>query len=442
MTPEVAARYGAAFGQHLRAGRPDDGAYVIVGRDSRTSGELLSAAAAAGLRAAGIDVRDAGLAPTPTLLLAVRDDPRAIGGLVLTASHNPIEWNGLKLAAASGGFVRPEDGLAVQRLFEAGPELARWGELGRGGTLEGVTGRHIERVLALPILDVSAIRNRAPIVALDCVHGAGGVVVPELLRRLGCRVVGLGLDADGLFPRDPEPVPVNLGDLSKIVRESGAEIGMAVDPDGDRLALVDGAGTPVGEDWTLALAAEYVLGHRTGPLVTNLSSSRSIQEVAENAGVSFYRAPVGEARVASRMIEVGAAVGGEGNGGVMLPDLNLTRDAAVAAALVLSLLAERNATLESILEGRTRYHMVKRKVQRAGRDSEALYEGLRAAVPDGATENTEDGLRMDWSASREWLHVRPSGTEPVLRVIAEATTRERAEALAEAAARSAAGGAI
>jgi len=431
MTPEVAVRYGAAFGRHLKAvGAADDpGAYVIVGRDSRTSGDLLSAAASAGLRAAGVPVRNAGIAPTPTLLLAVRDDVRAVGGLVLTASHNPVEWNGLKLAAGSGMFVSPETGVAVQRLFEEGPELADWSGLGSGGTLEGVAEHHIDRVLSLPLLDVEAIRRRAPVVALDCVHGAGGVVVPELLRRLGCRVEGIGLATDGLFPRDPEPIPANLGELSRLVRSTGAEIGMAVDPDGDRLALVDGSGEPVGEDWTLALAAEYVLGRRSGAMVTNLSSSQSIEETAERAGAPFYRAPVGEARVALKMVEVEAVVGGEGNGGVMLPDLNLTRDAAVAAALVLNLLAEREHTLVDILAGRTRYHMVKRKVERGDMAPDDIYRHMRAGVPAGAAENTEDGLRLAWPEAHEWLHVRPSGTEPILRLIAEAPSLERAVAL-------------
>jgi phosphomannomutase len=195
MTPEVAVRYGAAFGRHLQmtGAAADPAAYVIVGRDSRTSGDLLSAAAAAGMRAAGVAVRDAGIAPTPTILLAVRDDERAVGGLVLTASHNPIEWNGLKLASGEGAFISPEAGLAVQELFESGPRLADWSGLGSGGTLEGVAEHHIDRILSLPLLDVAAIRRRAPVVALDCVHGAGGAVVPELLRRLGCTVEGTGL---------------------------------------------------------------------------------------------------------------------------------------------------------------------------------------------------------------------------------------------------------
>lgn len=431
MTPDVAVRYGAAFGRWLleTGAAADPGSVVIVGRDSRTSGEILAASTLAGLRASGVAAMDAGIAPTPTILLAVRDHERAVGGVVITASHNPVEWNGLKLATGAGRFVTPAGGSEIHRLFETGPVLAGWDGLGGGGTLEGVAEHHIERVLSLDLIDVPAIRGRAVHVALDCVHGAGGAVLPELLRRLGCEVEGLGLATDGVFPRDPEPVPENLGELGRLVRSSGAEIGFAVDPDGDRLALVDGSGAAVGEDWTLALAAEYVLGTRTGPVVTNLSSSQSIERVAADAGVELYRSAVGEARVAEKMLATGAVVGGEGNGGVMLPDLNLTRDAAVAAALVLGLLARRGETLAELLGPRERFHMIKRKVSRGGLDPEQIYDRLRRAAPAGAEEVAEDGLRLTWPETREWLHVRPSGTEPILRLIGEAPTRGRAERL-------------
>ncbi len=432
MTPEVAARYGAAFARYLVDSEAvNPGAHVVVGRDSRTSGELLADAAAAGLRAAGVPVLHAGIAPTPTLLLSVRDDERAAGGLVVTASHNPIEWNGLKLAGGGGTFLAPDAGRAVQDLFETGPALAGWDGLGGAGSLEGVAEHHIERILSLAILDLEVVRARGPVVALDCVHGAGGLVVPELLRRLGCRVEGIGLATDGMFPRDPEPVPANLAELGRLVRSSGADVGMAVDPDGDRLALVDEDGRPVGEDWTLALAAEYVLGRHEGPLVTNLSSSQCIEDVASRIGAPFLRAPVGEASVVARMMDVEAVIGGEGNGGVILPELNLTRDAAVAAVLVLSLLATTGASLGELLEGRVRYHMMKRKVSMEGLDLRGIYERVRVAVPEGGEENTDDGLHLAWAAEREWLHVRPSGTEPKLRIIAEAPDPGRAEALAD-----------
>lgn len=433
MTPELAARYGAAFGLHVRAAAAREGrsdGYVLLGRDSRTSGPLLADAAAAGLCAAGADVRDSGIAPTPTHLLAVRDDPDAIGGLIVTASHNPVEWNGLKLAAADGAFVSPADGRRIQERFEAGGALAGWDGLGSRGVRTDVIEHHIARILGLELVDDAAIRAWGPTVALDCVHGAGAVVVPELLARLGCRVEGIGLEPDGRFPRNPEPTPENLGELRERVRAGRAAIGFAVDPDSDRLSIVDERGDPIGEDWTLALAAEYVLAKRPGPLVTNLSSSQSIEDVARSAGVPFHRSPVGEARVAERMAEVGAVIGGEGNGGVMLPDLNLTRDAPLAAVLVLSLLASRRAGPAEFLEGRTRYAMIKRKTARPPRGAEAALEALAAGAP-GAEVDRTDGLRLSWPDAREWLHVRTSGTEPILRVISEAPAEARAIELAD-----------
>lgn len=429
MTPGLAARYGAAFGLHLRE-VSGAGGHVLLGRDSRTSGPLLADAAAAGLCAAGVDVRDTGIAPTPTHLLAVRDDPEAIGGLIVTASHNPVEWNGLKLAGGDGRFVSPEAGRRIQERFETDGPLAGWDGLGTRGPGADVVRHHVERILALDLVDADAVRRWAPTVALDCVHGAGAVVVPELLARLGCRVEGIGLEPDGRFPRNPEPTPENLGDLSGLVRATGADLGLAVDPDSDRLSIVDETGAPIGEDWTLALVVEYVLSRRPGPVVTNLSSSQSIEEAARSAGVPFHRSPVGEARVAERMAEVGAVIGGEGNGGVMLPDLNLTRDAPLAAALVLSFLAARGARPAEVLDGRTRYAMVKRKAARPTGGAEAAFSALVAGAPE-AEADRRDGLRLAWPAAREWVHVRASGTEPILRVIAEAPGPERAVELAD-----------
>jgi phosphomannomutase len=431
VTPELAARYGAAMGTFVRERNPDGtgGRYVLVGRDSRTSGELLAAASAAGLCAAGVDARLTGIGPTPTHLLAVGDDPDALAGLIVTASHNPVEWNGLKLASPDGRFVRPADGERISAMVEAGPALAEWDDLGRLTEMPGVVEHHIERILGLDLVAIGAVRDARPKVAVDCVHGAGALVLPELLRRMGCEVHGIGTTADGVFPRDPEPTPENLGALGELVRRTGADIGFAVDPDCDRLAIVDETGRPIGEDWTLALAVEYVLGHRRGPVVTNLSSSQSIADAARACGVPLHRSPVGEAHVAAVMDEVGAVVGGEGNGGVMLPDLNLTRDAPLACALVLSLCAERGARVGELLEGRVTYHMVKRKLVRPEGSVEAILGTLHGALGSEAEADRADGLRLTWPGRSEWLHVRPSGTEPVLRVIAESPEAERAEAL-------------
>lgn len=439
MTPDIAVRYGAAFGAFLRevsGGEPNPGR-VLVGRDTRISGEVLAAAAGAGLRAAGWDVRDMGIAPTPTLLLAVREDERAAGCLIVTASHNPIEWNGFKLGTASGRFLEPGCGLRVRELFDEVRAPAGDGvSAERAGDREGVRRgaraieRHVQRILDLAVVDAAAIASARPLVALDCVRGVGGLILPRLLDELGCRHVGIDLEPDGRFTREPEPVPANLGGLSDLVRESGADLGMAIDPDGDRLALVDGAGRPVGEDWTLALAAEYVLSRRKGPVVTNLSSSQCIEDAAERGGAPFFRTPVGEVRVTRRMLEVDAVIGGEGNGGVILPDLNLTRDATLAAALVLGLLASRDRGLEELLGGWPSYRLVKSRASRPAEPLEVVYRRLESGLAEGAVVDREDGLRLSWRSAREWVHVRPSGTEPILRIYAESRERERAHHIA------------
>lgn len=429
LNAEVTARYGAALATVLRSEGSDG--RVLVGRDSRLSGPVLQEAVAAGLRGAGRDVVELGVVTTPTGLLAVQDDPEAVAGVLVTASHNPAEWNGLKLAAADGTFVTPETGREVQRVFEAGPTWAPAD--GQGGSAErgGSVAHHVDRILQLPILEADAIRERAFHLALDTVRGAGGPVMTALLERLGCTVEGLDLDPDGRFPRDPEPRPENLGRLGARVRETGAELGLAVDPDGDRMALVDGEGRPVGEDITLALAARYVLERRPGTVVTNLSTSRVVGDVVRAAGGSVELAPVGEAHVARRMQEVGAAVGGEGNGGVMLAELHLTRDAPVAAALVLGTLAEARIGLGELVEDLPEYHIVKERTARPDGGLEPLYDTLTRDAGSGARQDRQDGLRLDWDEERRWVHVRPSGTEPIVRVIAEAPARERAEELVE-----------
>lgn len=431
VTPELAARYGAALGSFLReSGAAQDGAYVLVGRDSRTSGALLADAAAAGVCAAGINARLTGIGPTPTHLLAVKDDELAIGGLIVTASHNPVEWNGLKLAGADGLFVTPADGERIAELFHDGPAYQDWSAPGHASSYDGVADHHIERILGLDLVAIEAVRATRPHVVVDCVHGAGALVVPELLRRLGAEVDGIGLTADGRFPRNPEPVPENLGELCARVREVGADIGFAVDPDSDRLAIVDETGRAIGEDWTLALAVEYVLGKISGPVVTNLSSSQCIEDVAISAGVEFHRSSVGEARVAAMMTEVGAVIGGEGNGGVMLPDLNLTRDAPLACALVLSLCATRGARVGAHIADRRHYRTVKAKIPVPDHPIGEILGTLAASMGSEAVSDSTDGLRLSWPDRSEWLHVRPSGTEPILRVIAESTDISRAKSLA------------
>jgi phosphomannomutase len=423
LTPEIVSRFAAGFGAW--AARGGKSREVVVGRDSRVSGPMFQRAVIAALQGVGCTVVDIDLTTTPTCQLTV-EERHAAGGLMISASHNPIEWNALKMIGPSGLFLSADEGAEMRAAMEAGVRGVTWDRLGDVVQDPGAVERHIARVLALPFLDVEGIRRRAFHVALDCCHGAGSIIMPGLLERLGCRVTSIGTTPDGRFPRPPEPVPENLGDLERLVGSSGADVGMAVDPDVDRLALVAENGRAIGEDWTLALAAHVVLRYREGNVVTNLSTSRVLDDVAERAGRRVIRAPVGEVNVATRMRTEGAAIGGEGNGGVILTEMHLGRDAPVGAALVLQLLLESGASLSSIVGSFPRYSIVKDKLDRPNVALDAVYAGLREAFPD-AEADTQDGLRLTWPD--RWVHVRPSGTEPIVRVIAEAPSEVEARAL-------------
>ena len=427
LTPEVVARWAAAFGTWVQTGKGEGGRgkrkpRVVVGRDARTSGPMFTQAATAGLNSVGCDVIDVGLVATPTVQLAVEHHHSA-GGIILTASHNPIEWNALKFVGPDGIFLDMEAGTRVRELA-AGNSLPRANYKAIGGVEadSDAISRHLAAVLALPGVDVRAIKRRRFRVALDTVRGAGGALMPELLQRVGCRVTAINLPTDGMFPRPPEPVPENLKALGALVRRSKADVGIAVDPDVDRLAIVDERGTPIGEDYTLAFAIRAVLGKKTRgrgkgkTVVCNLSTSLVVEDAAREYGATVVRAPVGEAHVARKIIELNAVIGGEGNGGVMYPALHVGRDAPVAGALLLALLARERATVSELVARAPRYSIVKAKVARGPR-LEPVYEGLRRRFVD-AVADTQDGLRLAWPD--RWLHVRPSGTEPIIRLIAEA----------------------
>jgi phosphomannomutase len=438
LTPELVARYAAALGAWIRtsaagqaAATAREGARpaVVLGRDSRTSGPMFADAAAAGFMSVGIDVIDVGMVPTPTVQLAV-EHHHAGAGLILTASHNPIEWNALKFVGPDGIFLDAADGERVRALADAGPPRLGWDGLGARRTDPDAVARHLDAILALPMIDVTAIRNRRFHIGLDCVRGAGSHAIPPLLERLGCRMSGINLEPDGRFPRPPEPVPENLGELGDLVRRVGADIGLAVDPDVDRLALVDEHGAPIGEDYTLAFAVRAVLDRRTSDapaptVVANLSTSLVVEDAARAAGGRLVRAPVGEANVARAIRDEAAVIGGEGNGGVMLPALHVGRDAPLGVALILHLLATNGVTVSELVAASPRYTIVKAKGPR-GPNLEQRYHRLRAHFSDAAPDE-RDGLRLAWA--NRWLHVRPSGTEPIVRFIAEAPTAAEADAL-------------
>jgi phosphomannomutase len=427
LTPEVIAHFAAAFGAYaLRRG---PGKTVVIGRDSRVSGAMFIRAATAGLQSVGCDVVDVGIVPTPTVQLAV-EDLKAAGGLAVTASHNPIEWNALKFIGPSGMFLDAEEGKEMRAFTDGEIPRAAWRDLGQWREDAGAVGRHLERILAIPMVDVELIRSKRFHVALDCVRGAGGNLFPQLLEALGCTVEAINLETDGLFPREPEPVAENLKELEALVQKTGAVVGLATDPDVDRLSLINERGEAIGEDYTLALASTLVLRHRPGAVVTNLSTSRLMDDVAERAGVTLHRAAVGEINVARRMQAESASIGGEGNGGVILPDVHLTRDAPVAAALILQLLAETGQPLSALAGELGRYEIVKEKLPRPGQPLDAVYDALAARFPE-ADADRQDGLRLSWAERKSWAHLRPSGTEPIVRIICEAPTREEAVGLVE-----------
>jgi len=314
----------------------------------------------------------------------------------------------------------------MRALVERGIPRATWDHLGEVTLDNRAVERHLERVLSIPYLDVKGIRARRFKVALDCVRGAGKVIMPALLERLGCEVTAINMEPDGRFPRPPEPIAENLGELERLVLEGGAAVGFAVDPDVDRLALVSDMGQAIGEDYTLALAARLVLRHRRGKVVTNLSTSRVVDDAARAAGADVVRAPVGEVNVAIRMRDEAAPIGGEGNGGVILREVHLGRDAPIGAALTLQLMHEEERPLSSIVADLPRYVIVKEKLERPAASLDSVYATLRQAFSD-ASVDTQDGLRLAWPD--RWLHVRPSGTEPIVRVIAEAPTEREANEL-------------
>src|SRR5436305_2119087 len=445
LTPEVVTRWARAFGTWAREGKGDEErgkrTSVVVGRDARTSGPAFAAAVTAGLTSVGCDVIDVGLVTTPTVQLAVEHD-HAGGGIAITASHNPIEWNALKFIGPDGIFLDGAEGKRVAEL------VAQDG--GRGTRDEGrvavdpdAVQRHLAAVLRLPGLDIDGIRKRKFAVALDAVRGAGGPPMRDLLEQLHCHVTGLNLETDGRFPRGPEPIPENLGDLAALVRRSGADAGLAVDPDVDRLAIVDETGAPIGEDYTLAFAVRAVLGKRDGgrgtskpTVVCNLSTSLVVEDAARECGAEVVRTPVGEVHVARAILRLAAVIGGEGNGGVMYPALHAGRDAPVAAALLLTLLARSGKRVSELVAAAPRYTIVKAKLERGTRNAERgledVYAALRRRFPE-ASADTQDGLRLAWRD--RWLHVRPSNTEPIIRLIAEAPSSAGAQELVDEARR-------
>lgn len=420
LTPQLAAAMAQAFGTYLGGGT------VVVGRDTRASGEMVKSAVLAGLLAVGCQPVDIGISATPTIQVYTKET-RAEGAIEVTASHNPKEWNGLKFVSGAGLFL---SGLQVEEFLD----IYHQGQYSLAGVDRLRTVRpdpdpgrhHLRRLRAY--LDAGLIGRRKFKVALDCCNGAGAVMAPTFLRELGCEPVLINAVPDGAFPHNPEPIPENLGQLCRAVRDSGADVGFAQDADADRLAIVDETGEPLGEELTLALAAEFVLGRTKGPIVTNVSTSRAIDDIGRKHGVPVIRAKTGEINVVERLLGLPepAALGGEGNGGVILPAVHPCRDSFTAMGLVLELMAATGRPVSDLRRDVPAYVLLKDKIPGTREQAARIIRGLRKKYEGRAAVSLLDGLKVEWPD--HWILLRPSNTEPIIRLNVEARTRAEAEA--------------
>lgn len=404
------ARWTSALGAWLPPGP------VVVGRDTRISGPMVLDAVSAALTSTGHDVWDIGLATTPTTEIAVQESD-AVGGVIITASHNPQQWNALKFLSGGGLFLTAAENRELRQRYEDESGHVAFDKLGTVSHRTGADQQHLDAICEVPWLDADQIRGRNLHAVVDAVEGAGGIIVPALLETLGVRCTPLFCEMTGRFPHDPEPTPSHLGDLCATVLSKGADLGFAVDPDVDRLALVDGNGRALSEEMTLAIAADFLLGKTPGPMAVNLSTTGLIEKVAAGHGQTVHRSPVGEANVVEAILAHDCILGGEGNGGVIYPTIHAGRDALVGIAMVLQAVAESGRTLADMADALPPVFMVKTKVA-----SEELPAGddlarLLASLGEGRIDD-RDGLK--WIGEDAWVHVRPSNTEPVVRIIAEA----------------------
>lgn len=427
----VITQFAMAFGTFV------GGRTVIIGRDSRTSSPTVRHAVLAGLFATGCHVIDVGLCPTPTILLMAKA-LGAQGSITITASHNPVAWNGIEFASASGRLLTEAERDELMRIYEAEDfALAPWNEQGTLETYGDAVNYHLNQILCSPWLAPDFIRETALKVVIDCGNGAGSVISPSLLRKLGCRVIELNCVADGHFRRPAEPTPEALDELCKTVLASGADIGFAHDGDADRLVVVTERGVPLSGEWTLAFIADFMLRQTKGDVVATVSTSRMLDDIAANHGVALHRTKVGVGWVVEKMHEVNATIGGEGTGGVIYPNIHYTTDGIASLAAITQYLAESRATVTQVLEGMPQYQMCRKKLEIPSQElaSRLVYLALevyKAAEDPAGTEpqlEITDGVKRVWND--RWVNIRPSGTEPVIRVFSEAPTFTAAEQLCD-----------
>lgn len=423
LTPENLGRFSAAFGTWTESGK------VIVGRDTRVTGQICEDIVVATLQSVGCDVVQVGVATTPTVAMAVINHD-ANGAVIISASHNPAQWNALKLLNSKSEFLSADEGREVIRISEEGSyQYQPFDRVGAVETDNEALDYHIRKILDLPYIDPDLIASKNFSVAIDPVNGTGAIAMPPMLKALGVdEIYSINDDPNGLFAHNPEPLPEHLQDISALVKEKQCDLGLVTDPDGDRLALITDKGNLFGEEYTQAAAFDFLLDKKKGPCATNLSSSRVTEDVAQKYGQKCYRSAVGEINVVQKMKEVNAVIGGEGNGGVINPDLHYGRDSLVGVAMVLQLLAERDMTADDYRKSLPGYVMRKSKMRLADVDGDAILEKVQKIYRDYDPDIT-DGVKIDFEDG--WVHLRKSNTEPIIRVYSEGITADKAKNLAD-----------
>ena len=428
LTPVDIAKFAAAYGTWLK--RRGTNHTVIIGRDGRVSGEMVTRMVAGTLQAVGINVVDLGLSTTPTVEIAVADE-KAGGGIIITASHNPKQWNALKLLNENGEFISEADGIDILNLADTDDlDFVEVGKLGSYTTLEGYIDKHIDKILKLPLVDAKAIKARKFKIVIDCVNSTGGIAVPKLLKALGVeKIVELYCEPNGLFPHNPEPLPENLTEISNVMLKEKADLGIVVDPDVDRLALVCDDGSFFGEEYTLVAVADYVLQTQKGNTVSNLSSTKALKDITLKQGGEHFSSAVGEVNVVTMMKEVNAVIGGEGNGGIIYPELHYGRDALVGIALFLSHLARSNKPVSILRSYYPTYFISKNKITLTPEiNVDEVLKGIHKKYKNNPV-STIDGVKIEFDDN--WVHLRKSNTEPIIRIYSESAHETTANTLAQ-----------
>ena len=429
LTPVDTVKFAAAFGTWVKSRQ---GKRIVIGRDARISGEMVSNLVCATLQGLGLDVIDLGLSTTPTVEIAVPLE-KAGGGIILTASHNPIQWNALKLLNEKGEFISAEDGATILKIAAAESfDFAPVEKLGSYDKKNRYIKKHIELILKNKLVDKKAIQKSKFKIVVDAVNSTGGISVPELLKALGVKKVKkLYCEPTGKFPHNPEPLPENIKAICREVKKEKYDLGIVVDPDVDRLALIQEDGKPFGEEYTLVAVADYVLSRRTGNTVSNLSSTRALRDVTEKAKGKYTAASVGEVNVVTAMRKSKAVIGGEGNGGVIFPELHYGRDALMGIALFLTHLAKSKLTASELRKTYPNYFISKNKIELTPQiNVDEVLEKIKAKYASEKI-NTADGVKIDFEKEKEWVHLRKSNTEPIIRIYAESENEKKADELAK-----------